>query len=180
MFRFFKYIENRDVAKQVLKERGLKKIRLGIEGYPTCKEKVKLRPGNKFEVIYNYIQRPFLLMSWEKEKSRHVDFQCVRSKSITSLLDASIDFVYEAVQIDENNYRQQQQNDVLSNNFSSSLTLNTTSNGAVGATLGNNNVASLLSPPYSLNPQSNSAFQPASSFNFATNQEINSDQTTSQ
>ncbi len=125
MFRFFKYIENRDVAKQVLKERGLKKIRLGIEGYPTCKEKVKLRPGNKFEVIYNYIQRPFLLMSWEKEKSRHVDFQCVRSKSITSLLDASIDFVYEAVQIDENTYRQQhqhqhqqqQQNDVLSNNF---------------------------------------------------------------
>jgi len=40
MYRFFKYIENRDVAKQVLKERGLKKIRLGIEGYPTYKEKV--------------------------------------------------------------------------------------------------------------------------------------------
>ena len=33
MFRFFKYIENRDEAKQVLKERGLKKIRLGIEGF---------------------------------------------------------------------------------------------------------------------------------------------------
>ena len=32
MYRFFKYIENRDVAKQVLKERSLKKIRLGIEG----------------------------------------------------------------------------------------------------------------------------------------------------
>ena len=32
MFRFFKYIENRDVAKMVLKERGLKKIRIGIEG----------------------------------------------------------------------------------------------------------------------------------------------------
>jgi len=32
MYRFFKYIENRDVAKQVLKERGLKKIRVGIEG----------------------------------------------------------------------------------------------------------------------------------------------------
>lgn len=40
LYRFFKYIENRDVAKQVLKERGLKKIRLGIEGYPTYKEKV--------------------------------------------------------------------------------------------------------------------------------------------
>lgn len=32
MYRFFKYIENRDIAKEVLKERGLKKIRLGIEG----------------------------------------------------------------------------------------------------------------------------------------------------
>ncbi|KAG3285689.1 hypothetical protein H1C71_009332 [Ictidomys tridecemlineatus] len=31
LYRFFKYIENRDVAKSVLKERGLKKIRLGIE-----------------------------------------------------------------------------------------------------------------------------------------------------
>lgn len=87
MYRFFQYIENRDVAKQVLKERGLKKIRLGIEGYPTCKEKIKLRHGNKLEVFYSYIQRPFLLMSWEKEKSRHVDFQCVRTKSITNLLE---------------------------------------------------------------------------------------------
>lgn len=87
MYRFFQYIENRDVAKQVLKERGLKKIRLGIEGYPTSKEKVKLRQGNKLEVFYNYIQRPFLMVSWEKENSRHVDFQCVRSKSITNLLE---------------------------------------------------------------------------------------------
>ncbi|XP_055930751.1 BTB/POZ domain-containing protein 10-like isoform X2 [Argiope bruennichi] len=87
VYRFFKYIENRDVAKQVLKERGLKKIRLGIEGYPTYKEKVKCRPGGRSEVIYNYAQRPFLRMSWEKEeaKSRHVDFQCVKSKSITNL-----------------------------------------------------------------------------------------------
>ncbi len=87
MYRFFQYIENRDVAKQVLKERGLKKIRLGIEGYPTSKEKVKLRQGNKLEVFYSYIQRPFLMVSWEKENSRHVDFQCVRSKSITNLLE---------------------------------------------------------------------------------------------
>jgi hypothetical protein len=77
MYRFFKYIENRDVAKQVMKERGLKKIRLGIEGYPTYKEKVKKRAGGREEVIYNYVQRPFIHMSWEKEeaKSRHVDFQ---------------------------------------------------------------------------------------------------------
>lgn len=77
MYRFFKYIENRDVAKAVMKERGLKKIRLGIEGYPTHKEKIKKRPGGRAEVIYNYVQRPFIHMSWEKEeaKSRHVDFQ---------------------------------------------------------------------------------------------------------
>ena len=44
-----------------------------------------------FAVIYNYVQRPFLHMSWEKEeaKSRHVDFQCVKSKSITNLLEAA-------------------------------------------------------------------------------------------
>ncbi|XP_048353495.1 BTB/POZ domain-containing protein KCTD20 isoform X2 [Sphaerodactylus townsendi] len=88
LYRFFKYIENRDVAKTVLKERGLKNIRIGIEGYPTCKEKVKRRPGGRSEVIYNYVQRPFIQMSWEKEegKSRHVDFQCVRSKSLTNLM----------------------------------------------------------------------------------------------
>uniref|UniRef100_A0A0B6YRT0 BTB domain-containing protein n=1 Tax=Arion vulgaris TaxID=1028688 RepID=A0A0B6YRT0_9EUPU len=91
LYRFFRYIENRDVAKQVLKDRGLKKIRLGIEGYPTYKEKVKKRPGGRAEVIYNYVQRPFIRMSWEKEenKSRHVDFQCVKSKSITNLASAA-------------------------------------------------------------------------------------------
>lgn len=42
-------------------------------------------------VIYNYAQRPFIHMSWEKQeaKSRHVDFQCVRSKSITNLVDGA-------------------------------------------------------------------------------------------
>ncbi|KAM6927065.1 BTB/POZ domain-containing protein 10-like isoform 3-T3 [Lycodopsis pacificus] len=93
LYRFFKYIENRDVAKSVLKDRGLKKIRLGIEGYPTYKEKVKRRPGGRPEVIYNYVQRPFIRMSWEKEegKSRHVDFQCVKSKSSTNLAAAAAD-----------------------------------------------------------------------------------------
>ncbi|KAK3863354.1 hypothetical protein Pcinc_030863 [Petrolisthes cinctipes] len=99
MYRFFKYIENRDVAKQVLKERGLKKIRLGIEGYPTYKEKIKKRPGGRAEVIYNYVQRPFIRMSWEKEeaKSRHVDFQCVKSKSVTDLAEATADPALERV-----------------------------------------------------------------------------------
>lgn len=93
MYRFFKYIENRDVAKQVLKDRGLKKIRLGIEGYPTYKEKIKKRASGRVEVIYNYLQRPFIHMSWEKEeaKSRHVDFQCVKSKSVTNLAEATAD-----------------------------------------------------------------------------------------
>ncbi|GAB1602323.1 BTB/POZ domain-containing protein KCTD20-like [Argonauta hians] len=93
LYRFFRYIENRDVAKQVLKERGLKKIRLGIEGYPTYKEKIKKRARGRPEVIYNYVQRPFLRMSWEKEeaKSRHVDFQCVKSKSVTNLAAAASD-----------------------------------------------------------------------------------------
>lgn len=97
MYRFFKYIENRDVAKQVLKERGLKKLRLGIEGYPTHKEKVRIRTGNKPEVVYNYVQRPFIHMSWEKEeaKSRHVDFQCVKSKSITNLAEAAADLIQD-------------------------------------------------------------------------------------
>lgn len=110
LYRFFKYIENRDVAKTVLKERGLKNIRIGIEGYPTCKEKIKRRPGGRSEVIYNYVQRPFIQMSWEKEegKSRHVDFQCVRSKSLTNLVAAGEDvledqeiLMYHPPQVDE-------------------------------------------------------------------------------
>ena len=104
MYRFFKYIENRDVAKQVLKERGLKKLRLGIEGYPTHKEKVRIRTGNKPEVVYNYVQRPFIHMSWEKEeaKSRHVDFQCVKSKSITNLAEAAADLIQDLQLVNHN------------------------------------------------------------------------------
>lgn len=91
IYRFFKYVENREVVKQVLKERGLKKIKLGIEGYPTHKEKVRRRSGTRPEVIYSYVQRPFIRMSWEKEeaKSRHVDFQCVPSKSSTNLAEGA-------------------------------------------------------------------------------------------
>nr|XP_023014043.1 BTB/POZ domain-containing protein 10 [Leptinotarsa decemlineata] len=68
-----------------------------LTGYPTYKEKVKKRPGGRAEVIYNYVQRPFIHMSWEKEeaKSRHVDFQCVKSKSVTNLAEATADPVLE-------------------------------------------------------------------------------------
>lgn len=69
------------------------------------------------EVMYNYVQRPFIRMSWEKEeaKSRHVDFQvylllffqnlfnpyqlvlfqCVKSKSVTNLAEAAADPVID-------------------------------------------------------------------------------------
>lgn len=79
-------------------------------GYPTYKEKVKKRPGGRPEVIYNYVQRPFIRMSWEKEegKSGHVDFQCVKSKSITNLAAAATDIpqdqlvvMYPTPQVDE-------------------------------------------------------------------------------
>uniref|UniRef100_A0A2I3TH18 BTBD10/KCTD20 BTB/POZ domain-containing protein n=1 Tax=Pan troglodytes TaxID=9598 RepID=A0A2I3TH18_PANTR len=76
LYRFFKYIENRDVAKSVLKERGLKKIRLGPVSL-SLSQKVKKRPGGHPEK--------------EEGKSRHVDFQCVKSKSITNLAAAVAD-----------------------------------------------------------------------------------------
>uniref|UniRef100_A0A8D3DUJ2 BTB domain containing 10 n=1 Tax=Scophthalmus maximus TaxID=52904 RepID=A0A8D3DUJ2_SCOMX len=78
------------------------------QSYPTYKEKVKKRPGGRPEVIYNYVQRPFIRMSWEKEegKSRHVDFQCVKSKSITNLAAAAADIpqdqlMHPGPQVDE-------------------------------------------------------------------------------
>lgn len=110
MYRYFKYFENRDVAKLVLKDRGLKKIRVGIEGWPTYKEKIKKRADGRAEVIYNYVQRPFIHMSWEKEeaKSRHVDFQCVKSKSVTNLAEAADTTALEQniIEISRNNLDQ--------------------------------------------------------------------------
>lgn len=32
LYLFFKYFENRDIAKDLLRDKGLKKIRIGIEG----------------------------------------------------------------------------------------------------------------------------------------------------
>lgn len=99
----------------MLKDRGLKKIRLGIEGWPTYKEKIKKRADGRAEVIYNYVQRPFIHMSWEKEeaKSRHVDFQCVKSKSVTNLAEAAADLpaldqnnIQNIIEISRNNLDQ--------------------------------------------------------------------------
>ena len=47
------------MAKLVLRERGLKKVKLGIEGHPTHKEKVKKRAGGKPEVKKNVRSRWF-------------------------------------------------------------------------------------------------------------------------
>ena len=115
---------------QVLKERGLKKIRLGMEGYPTHKEKVKRRfnraEGNQFinthsrmiTVIYNYVQRPFVHCSWEKEeaRSRHVDFACpiVKSKSNPSLAEAASDPIPQPA---PHNPRDNNQNNLLGVNI---------------------------------------------------------------
>lgn len=48
---------------------------------------------HSYLVIYNYVQRPFVRMSWEKEesKSRHVDFQCVKTKTGTPGLVEAVD-----------------------------------------------------------------------------------------
>ncbi|XP_065669092.1 BTB/POZ domain-containing protein 10 isoform X1 [Hydra vulgaris] len=104
LYHFFKYFENRDVAKEVLKERGLKKVKLGIEGYPTHMEKVKYKQHGKPDVVYSYIQRPFVHMSWEKEgsKSRHVDFQCVKPKynSVGPNADEIVPFGAAVIDID--------------------------------------------------------------------------------
>ena len=66
---------------------------MSMIGYPTHKDKVRKRPGSRPEVVYHYVQRPFLHCSWEKEesRSRHVDFQCVKSKSINNLAEAAAD-----------------------------------------------------------------------------------------
>ena len=45
MYKFFRFIENREVAKDFLKDSGLKRIRIGIEGFPINKEEVTRRLG---------------------------------------------------------------------------------------------------------------------------------------
>ena len=35
LYRLFCYVKNRNVAKLVLRERSLKKVKLGIKGHPT-------------------------------------------------------------------------------------------------------------------------------------------------
>lgn len=106
MHGFFKYLENRDVAKTVLVERGFKKVCLGIEGFPTHIDRIRSRQDGKLEASYFYVQRPFIRLSWEKEdaRSRHVDFQCIRSRSRSagSLAAAAMDLPVDDAIINNN------------------------------------------------------------------------------
>lgn len=91
LYRFLRYDENRSIAKEVLEGRGLKRVRVGVEGFPMTKQKVKKWTHTGRPVVeYNYEQRPFMHCSWEADehRSRHVDFQCVRPRghSQTNLL----------------------------------------------------------------------------------------------
>lgn len=87
LVRYMKYHENRQIANMVLKRRGMKSIKIGVEGFPTFAEKIRrAADGTKCEVVYNYEQRPFIKLSWEQEdsKSRHVNFQTVRGRRQTT------------------------------------------------------------------------------------------------
>jgi BTB/POZ domain-containing protein 10 len=87
LVRFLKYHENRRIAVTVMKSRGMKSVKIGVEGFPTFVQNIRRsEDGTKCEVIYNYEQRPFIKLSWEQEdsKSRHVNFQTVRSRPVNN------------------------------------------------------------------------------------------------
>ena len=50
LLRYLRFHENRTIARQVLKDKGLAKVKLGIEGFPTYANKIKSGPtGEKLE-----------------------------------------------------------------------------------------------------------------------------------
>ncbi len=61
---------------------------------PYTARPLRRRPGGRVEVIYNYVQRPFIHMSWEKEeaRSRHVDFQ------VRNVVPGVLDVTFEQFQ----------------------------------------------------------------------------------
>ena len=79
---------------------------LGIEGFPTHIDRIRSRQDGKLEASYFYVQRPFIRLSWEKEdaRSRHVDFQCIRSRSRSagSLAAAAMDLPVDDAIINNN------------------------------------------------------------------------------
>ncbi len=106
-------------------------------------------------------------MSWEKEKSRHVDFQCVRSKSITNLLETTID-VRQDIAYDENSSALQtveaMNNESLIFNFNNNFNLdtypNTTSNSNINNTNSPNPSFNNSSTASNFYQQSNSLYSP--------------------
>ena len=72
------------MAKQVLRERALKKVKLGIEGHPTHKEKVKKRPGGKAEVSPTP-QVVVILYFKHLDKSRFAVYVCSIQRLINLL-----------------------------------------------------------------------------------------------
>lgn len=103
-------------------------------------------------------------MSWEKEKSRHVDFQCVRSKSITNLLETTFD-VRQDISYDDNSVALQTieatNNENLIFNFSNSFSLdNSNASNNNNANNSSQNLTNSSNNVYQLNQQNNSLYSP--------------------
>lgn len=83
--RFLRFHENRAIAKRILNAKGLTRITIGVEGLSTFVTRINTNErGEKVEAVYNYEQRPFIRLSWEREeaKSCHVDFSLVLSRPV--------------------------------------------------------------------------------------------------
>lgn len=94
------FAENRDLVKETLQDRGFKKVRLGIEGFPIDMTAIEPHRATAPENLYRYEQRPYIFISWEKvdsllcvlnrnlvlflqevKSNQHVNFQYVRKSS---------------------------------------------------------------------------------------------------
>ena len=56
--RYFKYFENRDIAKEILQEKGLKKIRIGVEGRRNTEQCYFMSCANKVHCIVTLFSNP--------------------------------------------------------------------------------------------------------------------------
>ena len=114
-------------------------------------------------------------MSWEKEKSRHVDFQCVRSKSITNLLETTFDVVQD-INYDENSSLNNSvslmqtveapNNDNLIFNFSNNFNIDSNNNNTNGL---NQLVSNASVNIFQLNQLNNPLYSPPLSNNITLN-----------
>lgn len=72
--RFLNFSENREIAKEALLDRGLKKVKTGIEGFPID---MVDNPNASSSNAYRYEQRPYLIVSWEKVRCFPLFFHSV-------------------------------------------------------------------------------------------------------